>query len=120
MDTWEYIQQIRVGASQCVCDRCSSINHPYHYDDRPYGTALQQEGYPLIARWCLGHWTNETLAECLLLMKTAIGHRSRPMLGVALAALADAPQEVKHRLWSQLNQAEQNTARQLIAIGANL
>ncbi len=118
MELWEQVQSVNVGASYMVCKRCSSVAHPYQYDDRPYGSALA-ELFPHIAKWCHGHWSEETEAECLALFRYALGHRSRPMLAIGVAAVGESP-EVKQRIWDALSEEEKATLRRLVRIGLRL
>ena len=104
MDAWFQIQQMTARSS----------DHQ-NYDERPYGTALSQEGYPKIAQWASGHWDEESIRECLALMKTAIARGSRPMLQVGLLALKghDRP---KRRIWEQFSDDEKARLKTMLAI----
>lgn len=117
-ELWDQVQQIRVGASSIVCDRCSSRQNPYPYDERPYGTALAAI-FPNIAKWCHGYWDENTVQECLDLFRYAVGHRSRPMLGVGVAAVANYPQ-VKRRIWDALTEEEKAIVGRMLKIGIPL
>jgi hypothetical protein len=118
MELWDRIQQVQVGASRQVCQRCSSDEHPYQYDSRPYGTALA-DLFPGIGQWTQGHWSEETIAECLALFRYAISHRSRPMLAVGVEAVKAYP-TVKARIWAALTEQEKVILKQSLAIGVAL
>ena len=104
MDVWEKVQVIGARSS----DR-------QDYDHRAYGTALSEEGYPNIAQWCRGHWSEENQAECLRLLRDSLRRGSRPLLQVAMLVLGEAP-TVKRSLWGQLTDEERQKATSMIAI----
>jgi hypothetical protein len=104
MDAWDKIQAIRAGSR----DR-------ENRDTRSYGTALVEESYPHLGQWAQGHWTTENIAECQQLVFDAVQRGSRPLLQVAIYALADFP-EVKRTIWAALNDQQQGKIRVMMQI----
>lgn len=94
-------------------------NGLYKHDDRPYGTALQQEGYPRIQQWINLQWSNETEIECFKFLRDAISRGSIPMLEVVASALKDSPDQSR-RFTHRLSPAEIIKLKRLWAIGVSI
>jgi hypothetical protein len=116
MERWDLIQRINAGASHKVC---AMGDGSYKYDTRPYGTALQQEGYPKIQQWINLQWSNESEIECFKFLRDAISRGSIPMLEVAASALKDSPDQ-STRFLRRLAPAEIIKLKRLWSIGVSI
>jgi hypothetical protein len=113
MSNWELMQAMKVGASPQTC-QMGGAN--FRFDARKYGSALQEEGYPLIRRWLDQDWSVQSEAECLQFLQDAINRGSIPML--AIASLALKHDEVKSsQMIQSLSDREVNRLKSLIKIG---
>jgi hypothetical protein len=91
MSNLALINAMTVGASSKVCQMGDS-KEKYKYDDRPYGKALAQEGYPRLRRWVDGDIADDALGEALAFLVDAVSRGSIPMLTVAGMALVHHPE----------------------------
>jgi hypothetical protein len=111
-NNWELVQQIDAGASRQTC-QMGGAKHPH--DSRRYGSALQQEGYPLIQRWVEGDRAADAEAECLQFLRDGISRGSLPMLAVAGIALKQTVERNVH-LMRSLSLPERQRLAQLLKI----
>lgn len=96
MSNWDLVQQMKVGASPQTCQMGGA---KFRFDARSYGSALQEEGYPLIRQWADRNWNAETRAECLQFLQDSINRGSIPMLSIASLALrGDATAQIVQAL----------------------
>lgn len=89
---WGRINQLWDGVSDKV--RLMSRD-PSPPDRRPYGVALQQEGYPLIKSWACGDWSVESQAEMKRFTEAIASQRSIPMLAVLAVATEGHPERLQ-------------------------
>ncbi len=87
--TWNLIQAINAGASRKTC---SLGEGSVPFDARPYGTALEQEGFPYIRQWSNGQWSAESKADCYQFLRAVVERRSVPMLAVLAIARQKDPE----------------------------
>jgi hypothetical protein len=118
MSNFALINAMTVGASSKVCQMGDSRDK-YEYDDRPYGKALAQEGYPKLRRWIEGDTADDALGEALAFLADAISRGSIPMLTVAGLALVHHPELCLESV-ARLPQSQQDRFRSLVKMGAVL
>jgi hypothetical protein len=113
MSDWDLVQQMKVGATPQTC-QMGGAN--FRFDSRSYGSALQEESYPLIRRWVDQDWTAASEAECLRFLQDAINRGSIPMLSIASLALKR--DDVKSsQITQSLSASESSRLKSLVKIG---
>ncbi len=113
MSNWESVQAMKVGASPQTC-QMGGAN--FRFDARTYGSALQEENYPLIRRWVDQDWSPQSEAECLQFLQDAINRGSVPMLCISSLALKqDAVKSAQ--MIKALSTREMTRLKSLIRIG---
>ena len=115
MSNLALINSMTVGASSKVCQMGDS-REKYAYDERPYGKALTQEGYPKLRRWVEGDTADDALGEALAFLVDAIGRGSIPMLTVAGMALVRHPELCLESV-ARLPVKQQDRFRSLVKMG---
>lgn len=118
MSNLSLINSMTVGASSKVCQMGDS-KEKYAYDDRPYGKALAQEGYPRLRRWIEGDMADDALVDALTFLADAVSRGSIPMLTVAAMALVHHPELCLESV-ARLPQKQQARFRSLVKMGAVL
>ena len=108
------VQAINAGASFKTCQQCGAGKYPQ--DLRGYGMALRQEGFPLLSEWIRESWTDDTKAECLRMVETAIDHGSLSMLLVAAIPLKSNP-ILRTRFTQVLTDKQKAKLKQLLGCG---
>ena len=94
-ERWNRVNELWPGISEKV--RLMAEN-PEPRDTRPYGIALQEEGYPLIRRWVSGDWSAAPRAEAARFINATATQRSIPMLAVLAIATEGQPERWKEML----------------------
>ncbi len=116
MSNWKLVEKMKVGATPQTC-QMGGAN--FRFDARAYGSALQEENYPLIRRWLDQDWSVQSEAECLQFLQDAINRGSIPMLSIASLALKH--DEVKSsQMIQSLSTREMNRLKSLIKIGMGM
>lgn len=118
MSNLALVNAMTVGASPNVCSM-GEKKDAYKHDERAYGTALAQEGYPLLRRWVDGDTADDAIGEALEFLVDAVGRGSIPMLTVAAMALVQHP-ELCLETVARLPQKQQSRFHSLVKMGTVL